>query len=494
MSYTDLYFGHADAKTEAFREPESFVRSYVDRGHNVKNVIESGRFLVLGPKGAGKSALAWYLSETGRLQDISTQTRDISELPISEIGKLKTGEEPGISRSLNAWKFLLLCALLDVISNDQGSNVNKDPRAMQVIGKLRDLGFMDSSPGHAVLNASRTTIKINLPVLGEVYSRESSTSIHLVNLIPHLERWIIGEDDNPNRHYLFLDGLDSIYLNDEKYIPALSALVQSALHVNQHILQKSGSSNGGVILLIRNDIFSRLELPDGGKIRADWAVEMDWRNLSGNAASSPLFDLIDCKAVSTSPQTDRFDVVKRYFPETIRLGQSSSERDPYAYLLSLTRHTPRDLLQLLEHIRRVESDITPGARPVKLQQGTIREGVLQYSTKYFVDAIRNELVGRGGSGEEARSAVDALRNLGKRQFEKSEYRASLSEIATDSSPAVTDQTLRWLFFAGAIGNRIPGQSGSYLQFFHRRDDNDIFLGGELVIHNALVYAWAIPWN
>ncbi|MFZ3454210.1 P-loop ATPase, Sll1717 family [Arthrobacter sp. 7Tela_A1] len=491
MGYTELYFGHADAQTEAIREPESFVKSFVNHGNIVNAVIDDGRFLVLGPKGTGKSALAWYLDKTGRDRDLVVHTRDVSELPIAEVDQLKTGESPGLSRSLNAWRFIILCALLDVILKDESSALNRNPEALEVIGKLREYGFLDPTPKNAILRASTRTWKVPIPKIGEIYSKESVDSLHLVHLIPYLEKWAFEETGGNNKHFLILDGLDSIYINDDRYIPAMSALVQSALSVNQHL--RAQCATGGVVLLIRNDIYSRLDLPDGGKLRTDWGIELDWRTLSGDAKSASLFDLVDAKAVSLIGKAP-FDVVEKHFPEKIELA-GGKQVDTFAYLLSLTRHTPRDLLQLLEHIRSVESGYAAASRGPKVRPSVVREGVLQYATKYFVDAVRNELVGRGGPKAEGRFIVDALRDLSVRRFNRSDFEASLEKTTAGHAEAPkADDALRWLFFAGAIGNEAGTGASRYLQFFHRRDDNDIHLGGTLVLHNALVHAWAIPWG
>ena len=43
---------------------DEFIRSYVDLKSATESVLYGREFLVLGPKGTGKSALAWYLKET----------------------------------------------------------------------------------------------------------------------------------------------------------------------------------------------------------------------------------------------------------------------------------------------------------------------------------------------------------------------------------------------------------------------------------------------
>lgn len=492
MGYAELYFGHADARTEVIREPESFRKSFVDHSNVVEAVTSEGRFLVLGPKGTGKSAMAWFLQETGAERGLRIATRDASELPMSEVASVKTGEGPGLSRSLNAWRFLILCSLVDVIISDPKSRLSQNAEALAIVEKLRDFGFLDSTPKEAILRASQITWKVPLPAFGSISSREAVTSLHLVNLLPYLEKWILEEVAGPGGYYIALDGLDSIYLNDPRYIPAISGLVQSALSINQS-LRRQGSP-AGVLVLMRNDVFSRLELPDGGKVREDWAVNLDWRQLSGAAASAPLFRLVNNKAVS-STGGEPFDVVGTHFPPEIELGGYGSERETFGYLLNLTRHTPRDLLRLLEHIRRVEAQAPVEQRKVVLTDATIREGVLQYATKYFVDAVRNELVGRGGSSAVGQAVVDALRALRSKRFDRSLFRAKLEEKRLDQPDLPSaEEALRWLFFAGAIGNEVPGGQKNYLQFFHRRDDSEVYADGPLILHNALVHAWALPWN
>lgn len=491
MGYAELYFGHADAKTESIRQPESFVKSFVDHGNVIEAVVREGRFLVLGPKGTGKSALAAFLTETGERNALFVQTRDATELPMSEVNTLKTGDDPGISRSLNGWRFLLLCTLLEVVRADPNSRVQSNDEAMFVAGQLADYGFLKPVPREAILRANKVTWKVPLPAFGAIAQRESVTSLHLANMIPYLEGWIADEGRGGVQHLVVLDGLDSIYLNDKRYIPAITALVQSVLNINQELERRGGKAR--IVVLLRNDVFSRLDLPDGGKLREDWAIELDWRQLSGQAEDAPLFGLVDDKAVSLLSK-EPFDVVRRHFPSKVRLGKQGAEREIHNYLLNLTRHTPRDLLRLFEHIRKIDAQTSAAGRSVILRPEVIREGVLQYSTKYFVDAIRNELVGRGVSRESGQAVVDGLRGVRNQRFTAEVFARSYRDASSglEGAPSV-EEALKWLFFAGALGNEVPGRTENYLQFFHRRDDNEVYSKGTLVLHNALVHAWGLQW-
>lgn len=488
-TFAELYFGLADGNDEANQNEESFLASFVDHQGVVPAIRQRKKFLLLGPKGSGKTTFARYLQETALGEREILGLRDISELPLSEVEKIKTGESAGPGRTMTAWRLLILCGLLDLMLKDQASSLQHDPQAIRVTNELRKLGFMDPTPKNAVIAASKSTFKLNFATFGE-YSREqeSSSSINLYNLVPHLERWVV-ENESPNSYLLMLDGLDSIYLNDERYSIVIASLLQAAYSVHQKL--RMNSSLAHIVLLVRNDLFSRISLADAGKMRRDHGIELDWRILSGNPQEAPLFKVANKKAGSILGE--QIDVVRDYFPEDIQLGGKSGAprwAPTYQYLLDLTRHTPRDLLQLFEACRSYAASVGSSMQDGHLRPGVIREGVLQYATKYFVDAIKNELVGVNGPDPTlARRAMDTLRQLGKQRFTRDEFANECFGAPTNEDRRLADDFLRWLFYAGAIGNLRQANYGMYLQFYHRREDSEIYLKGPLVLHSALVYAW-----
>ncbi len=101
--YRDLYFGMSDSRNEVNENREAFVKSYVDLNGAISAVVNGQKFLVLGPKGTGKSALAWYLEAAEINGGHLALVRDASDLPLAEVPRLQTGQEPrATSRSLYA--------------------------------------------------------------------------------------------------------------------------------------------------------------------------------------------------------------------------------------------------------------------------------------------------------------------------------------------------------------------------------------------------------
>lgn len=492
--YQDLYFGMSDSRNEVSESASTFVKSYVDLNGAASSIIDGRKFLVLGPKGTGKSALAWYLRAAGGNNQHIAEVRDASELPLAEVPRLQTGQSAGPERTVVAWKFILLCNYLELMLRDQSCSLNRDKEVVRVARLLRDFGFMGDTSGRALLKATNTTVTIPIPKLGELYRRESRPDINIYNLIPYLQDWVSTAAARL-RHVLLIDGLDSIFLNDSKYDESLSSLVQAAYAINQHL--QHHESTGSIALLLRNDVFARisLTLPDSQKMRDDLAFDLDWRVLSGEAGiNAPLIRLVNTKA-SRAVGADDVRVLD-YFPHHITVGKKS-ESGPrkiatLQYLLNMTRHTPRDLLRLFEEVRKVAAAETYGspASDGSLADDVIHEGVLQYSAKYFVGAIRNEFAGYEGGPESAAAAMTALQAINKQAFDRAEFRSALADSGTEES-IESDKLLRLLFYAGAIGNRVGNGSQSYMQFYHRRDESEIYLRGYFNLHHALIHAWGL---
>lgn len=483
--YRSLYFGKSDSLNEARANVDEFIRSYVDQDGAAAQVAAGAKTIILGPKGTGKSALGLFIEKTGENATPRhyARLRNASSLPISEIPQLQTGQPAGATRTYSAWKFILLCNYLDVALEDPESTIKAIRSIKRVLNTLKEAGFIGSDSGRTLLKVGATSYVIDKDSAGDLFKGEAGATVNIFTLTPYLERWATGIK-SPNRHILLLDGLDSIFLNDPRYDESIAGLAQAAYDLNQALL--THAATGSIALLLRNDIFSRISLilPDAHKMR-DYAYDLDWRVLSGaSRPDAPLFQLVNRKAAQEKCQ-DQIDVLS-YFPKRIAIGASSDET--LRYLLNLTRHTPRDILQLMEYIRLAE--VSSSRQSTRhLHEQVIREGVLQYSSKYFVDALRGELAGYEGGRAAAESALNALKLIPEAKFTRSDYRRALARNSPELETKA-DDFLRLFFFAGALGNVFRNGSKRYMIFYHRRNDVELDTQGSLVLHHALTYAWS----
>ena len=136
--------------------------------------------------------------------------------------------------------------ILVLLLRDQSSSIQENAEAVRVFDILRDFGFIGDASGKAIMSASSTTVTIPIQELGEIYRRESR-NLNIYNLIPYLESWAASVTSGM-RHILFLDGLDSIFLNDDQYDQSLSSLVQAAYALNQKL--RDSRAAGSIVLLL----------------------------------------------------------------------------------------------------------------------------------------------------------------------------------------------------------------------------------------------------
>lgn len=58
MDFRKINFGKADAQEEGVEFPDLLKYGYYDNDHVVQQIRETSKFLILGYKGSGKSALS----------------------------------------------------------------------------------------------------------------------------------------------------------------------------------------------------------------------------------------------------------------------------------------------------------------------------------------------------------------------------------------------------------------------------------------------------
>lgn len=487
--FTDLYFGSEDPYNEVRDDKYKFVRSFVDPNNKIDQIVNGRLTLILGPKGTGKSALAYYLELTGKPGGSGrylAQKRTADDLPLSEIPMIETGQQSGRHRTATAWTFILLANYLDVAMSDPAVKVKGTREIRRILSTLRDAGVMAGQSGQLLSRMVGQTFTLKAEDAGSLFKNTGRTEVSIFDLIPSMMKWA-KELRSENRHLLLLDGLDSIFLSDSAFDESLAGLMQASSSINRELGE--AHATGSIVLLLRNDVFHRVSLilTDAHKQRAN-AYDLDWRNYSyGAIDNGPLIKLLNQKASQGVPEVGQIDVMS-YFPRNMG-AKSRKSRSTLRYLLNYTRHTPRDLLQLMEAIREEAERQGLGGR-VPLPHSVVREGIDQYSTKYFISSLRGEFVGYKGGPEAIEGALRALKLVPKNDFTRFDYAESIRAHAPEYEDQI-DEFLRLFFRAGALANIFKGNDGTRdVVFYHRRDDVEPDLTGVLSLHSALIRAWS----
>ena len=90
-------------------------------------------------------------------------------------------------------------------------------------------------------------------------------------------------------------------------------------------------------------MYEKLPGPNKNKTRQDFAVELDWYHNPKKPSSSKLIHLVNKRAQLKDESIK--NLFLKFLPRKI------NDTSILTYFLNLTRHTPRDFIQLLHHIQ-----------------------------------------------------------------------------------------------------------------------------------------------
>jgi hypothetical protein len=472
----ELRFGQLDAGQEAVDEPELLLAGFHDYREAAYGIAAGQIWILLGPKGAGKSAVLEHLRlEWATRFDRFFTPWDLRSFPVVDVTKIQTGQSPGASRAQGAWEFLLLLRVVDSLAADEGLEAPKDFRAMHE--DLVRSGLLRGDWKTKVIEWTRATAKFNIKVaeIGVELVKSPLTALEVTSLL----RKVLSHVSTPNQHLIALDGLDSFFFEAEDEWTSLAGLVHALESTNKFL--RSVDLRVSAVAGVRSDIFDVLPSPESNKLKPH-SVHLDW-SARGIGAGNDLWRLATAKAAVNRPAVK--DVVSQYLRTPISIGPYTELAE---YLLDYTRLLPRDLIALLGYLQAEH----PGSSPVT--QSEARQAVTTYCDEYFQAEIFNNLAGilRVDAAGKLAAFRDALRTLPTRFFTFDDVQ---SELIDQLTPAETKALLRQMFEVGGIGIRNASGRLEYTDFVFRRVGGGSFTTRYgFLLHNALTRAWNRPWH
>jgi hypothetical protein len=197
---------------------------------------------------------------------------------------------------------------------------------------------------------------------------------------------------------------------------------------------------------------------------------LDWYHNPRDPDQSLLLSLANRRARLTYPQVE--DVIRDFIPRSANRGH-----DRKAFLFELTRHTPRDFLQLLGKIQQ----FAHSGRPTHNQ---VLSGVREYSMKYFVPEIKDELVGYVPE-DHVQPLFDLIGSLRRREFRFEDLVKEAAAVRSFQKIHL-EGALRALFECSAIGNIHNRRSGTtHYTFKYRNPFSALSLSDRILLHKGM---------
>lgn len=479
--FSDFNFGLAAAEDERAQAPELLLDGYYEVGHHTEEAARGSKFLFLGYKGSGKSAIAerLYLMSQSDPQMFTT-IRNLGDFPFTAFKRVVGGENEPEARYPLAWSWILLLNLLDSLSRDEAVRVTNHSRFSTTVAQLRHIGLLPAIDlTQSVLVSSKKTFKATVPTILEASYERAYAEGHDLNMrnLVDLVKNLLVEANTPNRHLLVIDGLDDVLVEGDVQFQSLAALVLEAWRINAEFAGKGLPYK--IIVLCRTDLFERLPGANKNKVRQDNAAELDWYHSPNDRGRSELLGLVNLRARLTDP--DLRDAMAKYVVPAI--GRSGVQ----SVLLDHTRQTPRDFIQLLRRIQR----FTKGEKPT---HDEVIAGLRRYSIEYFLPELKDELAGYVPR-EDADAGFQLMGTLRRRTF-------TFKELRTEAQGHERFQHLdvanfvEALFECSGIGNlqerqNRSGKTSNVYTFHYRNRNSTINLREKLVLHKGVWKAFNV---
>lgn len=462
-------------------------------------------FLVLGRKGAGKTAIFRHLTEN-RADFLG---RDDLLVALSfdnynwNIHALLTNENKAESLFYKqSWRFVILVEALKAVAGSFEKAKKAIPKPISSAMKLLERLFESPVPslydlvGRKLLSLSG----IKLPKAGadledgsfdtisveggeisfEQVQGDSSLRRHLSenieNLIDHLDKALTSTLNQWPTTFVCFDRVDEAWdeVSYDKSRRVIAGLVSAADSINAQYKGKLRP-----IVFLREDIFDSLSLNDANKLREDCGALLHWTRdsianlllkrvnyFAGRAGCAPVNSL-----------DALFDKAE------MRQGAR-----PSRYILLRTMMRPRDLISLLNRTVDTMKDKAndPFADEVrtfdKLECESIYEAEPGYSEWLKLEVLEEWKVQRPSIV----SLFNALQNHGSTNFSLSSLVLELEKLGVAEAAAVTLEHLRFLFENSVIGFRLGSSNEWKFKCFY--PSQGFVESDEYRVHHGLVRA------
>lgn len=345
-----FYFGAPEAEGENIDGYR--LTDYFEDYLNILGDLEKGKFIFIGRKGVGKSAIAKFIKDKSEESSKSFATI----LRISDIS-LEGLIQENDDKELIIFEWLILVNLVKLIVNNECGNYTQE------YDKLRK--FLERNLGSVAIDKFQIDEQllkqggeVNFGILthafGGIFKKYfdvKTTKAPFYKLIPPLKEVIKVILDFPvnkeNEFWLLFDDLDVNFdLNNEVHNLKIINLLRLAKYYNNEIFKDNGAK---ILVFIRDDIKSFIESKynDSAKIFHSYEIPINWYSqFSSNIDENqiPLKQLANRRIEINFKNHDiAFNGDPWYNLFINEIGYKSS----FKHILDFTFYRPRDLVTFL---------------------------------------------------------------------------------------------------------------------------------------------------
>lgn len=451
---------------------ENLIHYFYDNGTLASVINNKKSFLLLGRKGAGKTALFRYLTENPRefVGDkdtiVSISLDDYSWNVHSLLSQSAAADSLAYRQS---WKFIFLVEAISAICRKQNP-----PKQVQQAKKILEKIF--GSPIPTIFDLVKNKIlqlsKLKLPKGGldleggdldslelsggEVEFNEVSTNpdlrssllYNIEGLTKYLETAIEAVKPSEGSVFLCFDRVDEAWDTtsrsvSEKVITGLIAAADSITEKYNGVVRP--------IIFIREDIFETLPLNDKNKLREDCGSLLKWEK---DGLINMLLKRLNHYAKSVGVEIEDIDSLF----DKVQMRQRLKPTD---YILKRTMFRPRDFVSFMSKVITAlkEDDSDPFNEEKPNREKLAVEAIYSAEPQYS-EWLQKELIDEWGvQMSHMKGYFDAFQNAGTNVVDKTEIKNQLQRAGIKvDTPAELNEHLRFLFHNSIIGFKLGDQN------------------------------------
>ena len=450
----NIDFGRLDAEQD-----DKLLEYFIDVG-TASDALK-GKYLVVGRKGAGKTALFKHVAASAKGTVVELELEDY--VFQAHKGLLDRGVSDAFAYTAS-WRFAMAIAMFVGSRKSMTWKLRwKGTRILRKIG-----AGPNKAPLAALFGWLGRVRKVQLPSIAGIADLggfeladqadkyfESSTG----KLLDDLEK-VLVESVKKSPIVCLVDRLDDAWDGTDESLRLIGGATRAARYFSD-ILKQDGAAP--VIVFLRTDLWERISFNDKNKFVQD-TVYLDWPD-------AELARVIDARIHKTANVPEGMGWSTAFTSERMRQGTTALR-----YMTKRVLGRPRDIVAFSVFAR--EAAVTNGHSIIESQD--IYDAELRYS-KHIVDELRDEI---GNHVPSMVAVVNALKALERRTFTLASWQdaARKSGIDQDAADAVLDQ----LFEASAVGVLRAGGGGGGSKTIYRYQDRFLKATetGSLQVHPA----------
>lgn len=382
MRFKSVDFGKSSAEEELDDSPELIKNGFYDYKGFLSKLLHDNHFLVLGNKGSGKSIIGEHINLAAGVQP-NGETRFVTKLsmkdfPYKSFSKMIPGNDEKNIKYAVAWQYALLVRIIISFNEDLSKVCDYDSEFNKAVSAFVDAGILPAaSLSEMVKVLSKKSFKLEVFKFNLIGGDEKRvpTGLMYSHVVEQLFQ-LCSHLQSDSFHYIIIDGLDEQLSERNNQFESVMSLIQESKAINTKL--KKDNVNVKILVLCRKDVFDRLPGTNKNKLRSS-TVNLDWYEDQVLVENKNIIKMTLHRA-AFSGYTENFfrKEFQDFYP-----GNKCAED----YLLENTRHTPRDLVNLLSYVQEASVDgevISPKE---------INKAVKKYSVEYFWPEIEDELDG-----------------------------------------------------------------------------------------------------